>query len=317
MNFRAFILVALACGSALLSGASLVHAQTPPVADAVISDLRYEPQYQITRPDGSFIPPSERVVTALVTWRSTETIGEFRILARRSTASAAELRGVVPASAGVSRAFEFKETWGFFDHPVCYIVQRGAAEAESCRPEPPSSGGNATPPPSGTPWPAPTGLRTTVRYEGEPPDSLIEISWPVLPGFTGVFEVQRAETRAQMYRPVEAEFITVDTVAASSAVSGRASFRDRVSFEVAFFRPACYRFRAVMGGETGPYSTEIACVVLPPGAGRHLTPVPPKAGTNESYQHRGTAGAALLVAGTLLVVSGLSAGYVLRRRLKG
>jgi hypothetical protein len=280
MNFRAFILVALACGSALLSGASLVHAQTPPVADAVISELRYEPQYQITRPDGSFIPPSERVVTALVTWRSTETIGEFRILARRSTASAAESRGVVAASAGVDRSFEFKETWGFFGHPVCYIVQRGAAEAESCRPEPPSSGSPSQPPPSNTPWPAPTGLTMGNSYHGDPIITSVHLSWPVLQGFTGTYEVQRALT-TERFRPRDAEFQPVATIAAAGALSGRVSFREEVDLVTMWYSPPCYRVRAVIGSETGPFSTEIRCAVLPTDVRPPVTPLPPDSGSGE------------------------------------
>ena len=64
-------------------------------------------------------------------------------------------------------------------------------------------GGSATPGPAGTPWPAPADLRIAVTahpldaenrplpLDRRPPDE-IAISWQVLPGYTGVFEVQRA-----------------------------------------------------------------------------------------------------------------------------
>jgi hypothetical protein len=54
-----------------------------------------------------------------------------------------------------------------------------------------------TPGASATPWPAPSGLRTTNAYEGSPLTTIVECSWDVLPAFTGTFEIQRADTRTE------------------------------------------------------------------------------------------------------------------------
>lgn len=155
----------------------------------------------------------------------------------------------------------------------------------------PTSSPAATPSPAGTPWPAPADVRVTVTAslvdangrpvppDQRPPDA-VTVSWQVLPGYTGVFEVQRAIVpRGASGRT----WTALATVPASAAAAGRASTNET--------RPAledgqrCYRVRTVINGETGPYSAE-ACTVLAPVSGGAIprvpvttTPMPPGTGT--------------------------------------
>lgn len=291
---------------------ALAHAQTPTApSSGPIQELDYDASSNFLNPDGSFIPPADRIWNIVVTWRASAPDASFEVFARMQSGGPLDPRGTVE---GPGPEFKFEEQVPFFEFPLCYVVRLGTAEAEACRPEPPSSGG--PPPPAGTPWPAPGGTRTTNAYEGSPPTTIVEISWDVLPGFTGVFEVQRAETVAEKYRPVESEWVTVATIPASMAVNGRVSFTDRVSFEVASQRPACYRVRTVINGETGPYTTQPSCAVLPPGAETIRTPLPPDAGTS----YRADEGAALpkraLGAAILVLVTGLTLGVASRSRTR-
>lgn len=292
-----------------LPAAALTPTPTPA---GQLSDVAYQPAYEITRPDGSFIPPAERVVTAAVSWRSNATTGDFQVFSRRAEGAAGELRGTVSAASGAAGAFTFKETWTFFDHPLCYIVRYGGAEAESCRPTPPTSGGSATPPPAGTPWPAPVGLRMVNGYSDGLAVTFVDFSWAVLTGFTGVFEVQRAKT-TERFRPLESQFVTIGTVAASEAVAGRGTFKDEVDLVTMYYTPPCYRVRTVINGETGPYSTEISCAVLPTDVPPPGGPLPPAVGTNEA-RSSGAPASAFLSMGLIAAGAGLGVLWAVRRR---
>lgn len=138
-------------------------------------------------------------------------------------------------------------------------------------PEPPT-----TPLPAGTPWPAPTGLtlvRELILLDEHnvplPPDKQIHtarLTWDVLPGFTGTFDVQRAP------RPSGNSAFDWGDVHASVPAH---AFEERVgTFDV-----LCYRVRTVINGETGPYS-EPACMIQPPSSGGAgpATPAPPEVG---------------------------------------
>ena len=144
-------------------------------------------------------------------------------------------------------------------------------------PEPPT-----TPVPAGTPWPAPTGLtlaRESILLDEHnvplPPEKqshTARLTWDVLPGFAGSFDIQRSP------RPSSGNVLDWDKVHASvsaPAVNGKAAFEERVgTFDI-----LCYRVRTVVNDETGPYS-EPACMMQPPSSGGvgPATPAPPEVG---------------------------------------
>jgi len=156
----------------------------------------------------------------------------------------------------------------------------------------PASSPAASPSPAGTPWPAPADVRVTVTASlvdanGQPvppdqrPPDWVTVSWQVLPGYTGVFEVQRAIVpRGAGGR----SWTALATVPASAAAAGRASTNE--TRPVLEDGQRCYRVRTVINGETGPYSAE-ACTILAPASGGGATPrvpvtttpMPPGTGT--------------------------------------
>lgn len=177
-----------------------------------------------------------------------------------------------------------------------------------------SRGGSPTPGPGGTPWPAPAGLRIAVTahpldaenrplpLERRPPDE-IAVSWQVLPGYTGVFEVQRAMVpRGSAAR----EWGQFATVPASAASGGRASAVDTAPAAESGSTQRCYRVRTVIAGETGPYSPEV-CTVLPPvsvGSATPpvtvtVTPAPPGTGSGTPAGPVGWYGLACVVLGAI------------------
>lgn len=156
----------------------------------------------------------------------------------------------------------------------------------------PSIAGSSTPAPAGTPWPAPTGL----RLEGHwvllddlnyplPPEKQVRYSgasWAVLSGFTGTYEVQHA-VRSIPLRPLAEDPyewlpVAAGPFPASSAAEGRIGFEEQVEL----FKVHCYRVRAVISGEIGPYSEPI-CSPAPPttapaAPSQTASPLPPDVG---------------------------------------
>jgi hypothetical protein len=155
--------------------------------------------------------------------------------------------------------------------------------AESCTevsasalptPAPPGTG----PQPSGTPWPAPQDVQLTghtLLLDKDnfplPPDLqtwFAGISWSVLPGFTGTYEVQRARSGQG---PLAWESLRSGRLPASLAREGRIGFEEQVT-PLTFW---CFRVRTVVNGEVGPFSQPV-CMPQPPsdGGGAEITPAP-------------------------------------------
>ena len=203
---------------------------------------------------------------------------------------------------------------------LAVVAVGGALKPASAQTPPPAAGTPrppaaatsltaTTPVPAGTPWPAPT----DVRLEGNwillddqgyplPPDRQVRysgISWLVLPGYTGVFEVQHAVRRVGMpaNEPYAWSDIALSPVPASAAVDGRIGFEERVGDT---FAVHCYRVRTVINGETGPYSQPM-CTPVPPSSGQGQpatpAPLPPDVGNSAG------AGPGFQIAGVLAAVS--------------
>ncbi|MGE3074877.1 MAG: hypothetical protein AB7N24_02010 [Dehalococcoidia bacterium] len=164
-----------------------------------------------------------------------------------------------------------------------------------------------TPPPAGTPWPAPIGLsltQTAILLDDQnfplPPDRQIHtarLTWEVLPGFTGEFEIQRAQRPTGNVEPAWAGVHA--SVQASDAAGGTATFEEQVGT----FDLFCYRVRTVINGETGPYS-QSECMVRPPSGVEHLaTPVPPDLGNAEAGAATSPQFSALLIVSALLILA--------------
>lgn len=143
----------------------------------------------------------------------------------------------------------------------------------------------APPAPSGTPWPPPTGL--AVRVESIllgannrplPPEKQTHtavVTWALMPGFTGVYEVERGTAAIGSSAPRKWEL--AGTVAATEAVDGVLRWTIAVQpLSLSY----CFRVRTVIasapGPETGPYSEE-ACLPVPPSTGGQA-PLPPDVG---------------------------------------
>ncbi|MGE0600949.1 MAG: hypothetical protein AB7J35_16480 [Dehalococcoidia bacterium] len=177
-----------------------------------------------------------------------------------------------------------------------------------------------TPPPAGTPWPAPLGLSltlTAILLDDQnfplPPDRQIHtarLTWEVLPGFTGTFEIQRAPRPLGGAEPGWAGVHA--SVAASTAVEGIAAFEEQIGT----FDLFCYRVRTVINGETGPYS-QAECMVRAPSGVEHLaTPVPPDLGNAEAGASSGRWFAAVPAAFALVIlVLGLQLLFSQRRSI--
>ncbi|MCC6385997.1 MAG: hypothetical protein IT302_01300 [Dehalococcoidia bacterium] len=181
--------------------------------------------------------------------------------------------------------------------------------------------GSPTPAPAGTPRPAPTELRVAVTahpldannvplpLDRRPPDE-IAVSWQVLPGYTGVFEVQRAIVpRGSAAR----EWSQFATVPASAASGGRATAGDTAPAAESASIQRCYRVRTVIAGETGPYSSEV-CTALPPVSVGSVTPpvtvtvtpAPPGTGNGTPAHSAGWYELAVVVLGALGVAGAAS-----------
>lgn len=145
----------------------------------------------------------------------------------------------------------------------------------------------APPAPSGTPWPPPTGL--AVRMESVlldannmplPPEKQTHtavVTWALMPGFSGVYEVERGTAAIGSSSPRKWEL--AGTVAATEAVDGVLRWTIAVQpLSLSY----CFRVRTVVesaaGPETGPYSEE-ACLPVPPSTGGQA-PLPPAVGNS-------------------------------------
>jgi hypothetical protein len=194
------------------------------------------------------------------------------------------------------------------------------AAAAATTPVPTTPPPSATPPPAGTPWPPPTGLKLeghTVLLDANnfplPPDKQQHfrgVSWDVLHGFTGTYEVQRA---ASPIRPAAGASLSWQTVAAdipaTAAVDGRLEYVSQVPASENLM-VHCFRVRTIIGSvsgpETGPFSDPI-CTPQPPtsgpGPGQTVVPLPPVVGnTPLTTEETGWLAAATLCSGALLLV---------------
>jgi hypothetical protein len=148
------------------------------------------------------------------------------------------------------------------------------------------------PAPSGTPWPAPTGLELTLSAvlldENNfplPPEKQIHtaiLTWPVLSGFTGVFEIQHAlrQFRQAIEEPLAWTTVAGGPFVPTAAGGGVMRYEQRVS--ISFVN--CFRVRTVINAETGPYSEPI-CSIAPPTTFAPMTPapLPPVVGNSYSF----------------------------------
>jgi hypothetical protein len=106
------------------------------------------------------------------------------------------------------------------------------------------------------------------------------ISWDVLSGFAGVYEVQHAvrQSGAATTTPLAWQPVASGPFPASAAVGGRIGFEEKAA-EAEKFLVHCYRVRtaidAAPGPETGPYS-EPVCSVAPPSSGPGTATVAPQ-----------------------------------------
>ena len=143
----------------------------------------------------------------------------------------------------------------------------------------PTPGGTVSPTaaPTGTPWPAPTGIELTSSVTVLNPDGSFmapelrtmtnTITWDASGGFTGVYEVQRS--RRMRHSSETKDFKQLNVLFPASASQGKLRQADTVGFIEALGYEFCYRVRAVINGETGPFSPEV-CTIAPPSSG----PVP-------------------------------------------
>ncbi len=172
---------------------------------------------------------------------------------------------------------------------ILAVAAAGVARAETPVPSQtaaPPGAPTPPPPPAGTPWPAPTGL--AVRVESVlldannlplPPDKQTHtavLTWELMPGFTGNYEVERGTAAIGSSAPRKWEL--AGTVAASGATGG--VLRWTVAIQPLSLS-YCFRVRTVIasapGPETGPYSGEV-CVPSPPSTGP--APLPPEVGNS-------------------------------------
>jgi hypothetical protein len=142
------------------------------------------------------------------------------------------------------------------------------------------------PPPAGTPWPPPTGL--TLRIESVlldasnlplPPEKQIHtavLTWDLMPGYTGSYEVERATAAIGSSAP--RAWTLAGTVAASSASAAVLRWTGPIE---SLLLSNCFRVRTVIasapGPETGPYS-EAVCVQPPSSTAP--PPSPPAVGNS-------------------------------------
>ncbi len=223
-------------------------------------------------------------------------------------------RGAAPD--GETRCYRlFALSFAGRSEPVeaCADVPAGAV------PTPPSPGSYPTP--SGTPWPAPVSLRlegeTILLDEASFPLGpsrqawFAGISWSVLPGFTGLYEVQRAQLSSGP-AALNWESLRSGQFPASGAAGGRIGFAEQVTPLTTW----CFRVRTIVnsptGLEPGPFSNEV-CQQLPPhsggfgpGAAPTPAPLPPDAGNTpltagETGWLAAAGGAALAVVGTMVL----------------
>jgi|GEM_PF-5330405 len=218
---------------------------------------------------------------------------------------------------------------GLFGAAAGALIFAGAALATTPVPTtPPPSG---TPAPVGTPWPPPTGLRLegyAILLDADnvplPPDKQQHfrgVSWEVLAGFTGTYEVQRAARPWRAPAGFELAWQTVATgIAPTGAVGGRLEY-------VALVPAAenqmahCFRIRTVIdsvsGPETGPYSQPL-CTPDPPSSGpganpsQTAVPLPPDVGNAPlTAGETGWLAGAVVFAGLVLLGAGAAS---LRRK---
>lgn len=136
-----------------------------------------------------------------------------------------------------------------------------------------------TPAPAGTPWPAPTGISletsvTVTNPDGSfiPPElrtATNTITWDVMPGFTGVYEIQRSQSPRGATQP--RAYTQLNVIPAANAASGKLRQADLVQFLDQLNYEFCYRVRTVINGETGPFTPEV-CTIAPPSTGPGTPP---------------------------------------------
>ena len=176
----------------------------------------------------------------------------------------------------------------------------GRSEAsDACAEVPVSAIGTPRPPgnypaPSGTPWPAPMGVQlegsvlllddNNFPLRPENQAWFMGISWSVLAGFTGSYEVQRARSEPGFEQRWES--LRSGQFPASAAVAGRIGFEEQVSPGSIW----CFRVRANINRETGPFS-EPVCMPRPPSSGGSgpapgpatPAPLPPEVGNSYPF----------------------------------
>ncbi len=204
----------------------------------------------------------------------------------------------------------------------------GVARAETPVPSPtptPSVTASPSPSPAGTPWPAPTGV--TVRVEATlldannvplPPEKQVHtavLTWELMPGYTGIYEVERGTAAIGSSAPRKWEL--AGTVAAADATAGVLRWTGAVEpFSLSY----CFRVRTVIasapGPETGPYSEEV-CLPRPPSTGP--APLPPGVGNSAGAAPRsgGLPPAWLACAVAVLAGGPLFAGWAALRKRGG
>ena len=180
------------------------------------------------------------------------------------------------------------------------------------------------PPPAGTPWPPPTGL--TLRIESVlldannlplPPEKQAHtavLTWALMPGYTGSYEVERATAAIGSSAP--RTWTLAGTVPASSATAAALRWTGPIE---SLFLSNCFRVRTVIasapGPETGPYS-EAVCVQPPSSTAP--PPSPPPVGNSAAVA--GNRGEALpmgpvAAAAAFAVAPALAAWWAIERGL--
>ena len=201
----------------------------------------------------------------------------------------------------------------------------GSMLAETPTPSPAAATTTATPPapppPAGTPWPPPTGL--TVRVESVlldannmplPPEKQTHtavLTWELMPGFAGIYEVERGTAAIGSSAPRKWEL--AGTVAATEAVDGVLRWSIAIQpLSLSY----CVRVRTVIasapGPETGPYSEE-ACLPVPPTTGGEV-PLPPAVGNSAERVSPGHGAAEPLVASIVVLGAALVLVWLRPRR---
>ncbi|MGD9934985.1 MAG: hypothetical protein AB7T37_14900 [Dehalococcoidia bacterium] len=126
---------------------------------------------------------------------------------------------------------------------------------------------------SQSPWPAPAGIALDTSVTITNPDgSFIPIDqrlatsvvfWQQLPGYTGVFEVERALVP---YNSGQARAYTRIATVPAAPEPAMVGYPDTHLFTEDLQYQRCYRVRTVINGEGGPYSAEL-CTQAPPNTG--------------------------------------------------